>query len=84
MDRIIEISQDNRHLAVDRGFMTVSEAGSEIGRVPFDQIGSVIANAHGITYSNNLLVRLAEQNAPLVVCASNHDHDAFGRTSSAK
>ncbi len=72
MDRIIEISSNNRHLAVDRGFMTVSENGNEIGRVPFDQIGAVIANAHGLTYSNNFLVRLAEQKAPLVICASNH------------
>lgn len=72
MDRIIEIAQDNRYLAVDRGFMTVSEDGREIGRVPIDQIGSVIANAHGLTYSNNLLVRLADQCAPLVVCGANH------------
>ena len=74
MDRIIEIAQDSRHLAVEHGFMTVSENGTEIGRVPLDQIGAVIANAHGLTYSNNLLVRLAEQNAPLVICGSNHDH----------
>lgn len=72
MDRIIEIAQDGRHLAVERGFMTVCENGKELGRVPFDQIGAVIANAHGLTYSNNLLVRLAEQNAPLVICGSNH------------
>ena len=72
MDRIIEIAQDSRHLATEHGFMTVSENGAEIGRVPLDQIGAVIANAHGLTYSNNLLVRLAEQNAPLVICGSNH------------
>lgn len=72
MDRIVEIAQDNRHLAVERGFMTVSESGKLLGKVPFDQIGAVIANAHGLTYSNNLLVRLAEQNAPLVICGANH------------
>ena len=72
MDRIIEIAQDNRHLATEHGFMIVSENGAKIGRVQLDQIGAVIANAHGLTYSNNLLVRLAEQNAPLVICGSNH------------
>ena len=72
MDRIIEIAQDNRHLAVNRGFMTVSEDKTEIGRVPLDQIGAVIANAHGITYSNNLFVKLSEYNVPVVVCAKNH------------
>lgn len=72
MDRIIEIAQDNRYLAIDRGFMVVYENAQEVGRVPIDQIGAVIANAHGLTYSNNLLVRLAEQNAPFVVCGVNH------------
>lgn len=72
MDRIIEIAQNNRYLAVERGFMTVSENGLEIGRVPVDQIGAVVANAHGLTYSNNLLVRLADQGAPLIVCGANH------------
>jgi len=72
MNRVIEIAQDGRHLSADRGFMIVSEHGTELGRIPFDQIDAVIANAHGITYSNNLLVRLAEQNAPLVICAANH------------
>ncbi len=72
MDRIVEIAQDNRHLAVERGFMTVSGNGKELGRVPIDQIGSVIANAHGITYSNNFFVRLAEQNIPVVICGANH------------
>ena len=72
MDRIIEIAQDNRYLAIDRGFMVVYENAQEVGRVPIDQIGAVIANAHGLTYSNNLLVRLAEQNAPFVVCGANH------------
>lgn len=72
MDRIIEITQDNRYLAVDHGFMVVYENAREVGRVPIDQIGAVIANAHGLTYSNNLLVRLAERNAPFVVCGANH------------
>ena len=72
MDRIIDLTSNNRHLAVERGFMAVFEDGKEIGRVPFDQIGAVIANAHGLTYSNNFLVRLAEQKAPLVICGANH------------
>ncbi|MCQ2966467.1 MAG: type II CRISPR-associated endonuclease Cas1 [Alphaproteobacteria bacterium] len=72
MDRIIEISQDNRHLAVERGFMVILEQGTEIGRVPLDQIGCLIINAHGITYSNNLIIRLAEYNALIVACGQNH------------
>jgi len=70
--RIVEIAHDGRHLAVDRGFMTVSADGAEIGRVPLDDIGMVIVNAHGITYSNNLVVKLAERGAGMVLCGANH------------
>jgi CRISPR-associated protein Cas2 len=32
--RIVEVAEDGRHLAVKRGFMTVSAEGEELGRVP--------------------------------------------------
>jgi CRISP-associated protein Cas1 len=75
--RIVEIAEDNRHLSVDRGFLVVSEKGEELGRVPIDAICAVIANAHGITYSNNLLARLAEYGTPLVICGANHNPLGF-------
>lgn len=70
--RVVEVASDGRHLAIDRGFMTVSEKASEIGRVPLDDLAAVIANAHGLTYSNNLLVNLAARGVPVVLCAANH------------
>lgn len=76
-ERIVEIVEDNRHLSVEYGFLVVSEKGAELGRVPLDAICAVIANAHGITYSNNLLVRLAEFGAPLVICGANHNPVGF-------
>ena len=72
VDRVVEIAGDNRHLATERGFMVVRECGEELGRVPLDDIAAVIANAHGLTYSNNLLVRLAERGTPMVLCGANH------------
>ena len=70
-NRIVEIAEDGRHLAKERGFLAVKSQGAELGRVPLDDIAAVIANAHGITYSNNLLVALAERRAPLVICGAN-------------
>lgn len=72
MDRIVDIETDGRHLAALRGFLTVSEGREEVGRIPLDDIGALIVHAHGISYSNNLLVALARRNAPLVVCGPNH------------
>lgn len=72
VDRIVDITSDGRHLAVDRGFMTVSDGGHELGRIAIDEIAAVIVHAHGVTYSNSLFVRLARQGAPVVICATNH------------
>lgn len=70
--RVVEIAEDGRHLAKSRGFLTVHAEGAEIGRVPLDDVAAVVASAHGITYSNTLLVALAERCAPLVICGANH------------
>jgi CRISP-associated protein Cas1 len=68
--RIVEISTDNKHLSIDRGFLIISEDKKEIGKIALDTIEAVIVYAHGITYSNNVLVKLAEQKSPLVICNS--------------
>lgn len=70
--RVVEIASDGRHLAVHRGFMTVSASGAEIGRVPLDDIGVLLCHAHGLTYSNNLFVELAQRGAAIVLCGPNH------------
>lgn len=74
--RIVEVADDRRHLFVSRGFMVVQDtegARKELGQVPLDDIAAVIANAHGLSYTNNLLVALAERGAPFVLCGSNHN-----------
>ena len=58
-----------------RGFMVVQDTEGErkeLGQVPLDDIAAVIANAHGLSYTNNLLVALAERGAPFVLCGANH------------
>lgn len=72
MERIVDISTDGRHLAAYRGFMIVSEQRQEVGRIPLDDIAAVIVHAHGVTWSTNLAVALAERGAPLVLCGPNH------------
>jgi CRISP-associated protein Cas1 len=76
LGRIVEIADDRRHLSVHRGFMVVQDTEGErkeLGQVPLDDIAAVIANAHGLSYTNNLLVALAERGAPFVLCAANHN-----------
>ncbi|MER3546799.1 MAG: type II CRISPR-associated endonuclease Cas1 [Rhodanobacteraceae bacterium] len=70
--RIVEIASDGRHLALQRGFLVVKHKGEEVGRTPIDDIAALIGNAHGLSYSNNLLVGLAERGCPFVLCGSHH------------
>jgi len=74
--RIVEVADDRRHLSLHRGFMVVHDTEGErkqLGQVPLDDIAAVIANAHGLSYTNNLLVALSERGAPFVLCAANHN-----------
>ena len=74
--RIVEVADDRRHLSMSRGFMVVQDTEGErkeLGQVPLDDIAAVIANAHGLSYTNNLLVALCERGAPFVLCAANHN-----------
>ena len=75
--RVVEVATDGRHLAIDRGFMTVGEKGAELGRVPLNDLAAVVANAHGLTYSNNLLVNLATRGVPVILCGPNHRRAAI-------
>jgi CRISPR-associated protein Cas1 len=52
--------------------MIVSEERREIGRIPLDDVAAVIVHAHGVTWSTNLIVALAERGALMVLCAANH------------
>lgn len=70
--RVVEIASDDRHLAVSRGFLTVSHDREEVARIPLDDIGVLLCHAHGLTYSNNLMVELAKRGATVVLCGPNH------------
>lgn len=77
LGRIIEIAQDGRRLSMERGFLVIRDHEAELARIPLDDIAAVIGNAHGLTYTNNVLVALAERNVPLVITAANHTPVAF-------
>lgn len=68
---IVEVAEAGRHLSVYRGFLKVSESGSELGRVPLDDITALILSGQQITLSKNLLTELAERKSVVVTCGKN-------------
>ena len=71
MERVIEIATNGQFLARDRGTMLVKVDGSEVGRVPLDDISCIIITARSISYSNDLIRSLAERGAAFVICKEN-------------
>ncbi|HFD16189.1 MAG TPA: type II CRISPR-associated endonuclease Cas1 [Rhodospirillales bacterium] len=72
LGRIVEIGSDNRHLSVDRGHLLIRGPDEQKQRVALDDIAVLICNAHGLTCSANLVLRLAERGAVVVFCGANH------------
>lgn len=73
--RIIEICRNDRHLALYRGFLLIRQSGNsscELARIPLDEILAVIAHAHGLSYTNNVLCELAQRGIPFVLCNDLH------------
>ena len=70
--RVIEIATDGCRLSRHRGLMTVRRNGEEEGRVPLDDIGVLLCNAHGLTYSNDLMTELARRGAAVVLCGNDY------------
>ena len=66
--RVIEVAGEDQHLDRCRGFMTVAKDGEEEGRIPLDDVGVLLCNARGLTYSHSLLTALAERGAAVVLC----------------
>lgn len=82
--RVAEITRDDCHLSLFRGFMLVSARGTkdvggmeEIGRVPLDGLAAVVCNAHGLSYSNNLMLALTDRGVSVVMCGPNHSPAAL-------
>ncbi len=77
LGRVVEIAEDGRHLSKTRGFLTVSAAGAEIGRVPLDDITAVVATSPATTTSCVLLAELAERGIPFVLSGRNFEPAAI-------
>lgn len=66
--RILEISQDGKTLAVERGFIIIKEKDKELGRIELDTLTAVICTSNWAMLGTSTINKLAEYNIPLVIC----------------
>jgi CRISP-associated protein Cas1 len=70
--RVVDVTEHGRRVSLDRGFLVVADLDRELGRVPLDDIGSVMLSAYGTSCTTPLAVALAERGVPVAVCGQNH------------
>ncbi len=74
--RVVEITREDARLNLHRGFLVVSSADGEIGRIALGDIGALIIRGHGTSLSVAVCSAFAERSLPVVICGSDQQPDA--------
>ena len=72
LNKILEISEENRYVSLYRGFIEIKHKSEVVGRVPIDDICVLILSAQSVTFSKNIINALAERNCITVLCGKNY------------
>ncbi len=70
--RTVEISREAAHLTVRQKQLLVLRDEQTAGSIPCEDIGVVLVDHPGVTYSHAMLASLADSGATLIVCGRNH------------
>lgn len=70
--RTIEISREPAHLTVRLDQLVLQRDGHVVSSIPCEDIGMVLVDHAGATYSHAALARLAAADAVLVICGRDH------------
>jgi CRISPR-associated protein Cas1 len=68
--KIVDVNENGRFIAKQRGFITIKQGNESCGEVPLDDIGVLMLSAFGATCTKEALVSLAERGAVTVLCGS--------------
>ena len=71
--QIIDITQDGYYLRSDRNWIVIEKAKQEIGKAFLGDVLCILAHTGYALYSHDLLVKISEQNIPLVICDHRHE-----------
>jgi len=70
--RTIEISAEAAHLTTKNKQLLIKRNGEVAGSVPCEDIGMVVVDHPGTTYSHAALTSLLNNDGTLVICGSQH------------
>ncbi len=72
LKRTIEISREAAHITTQHRQIQLKRKGEVVGSVPCEDLGLVLVDHPGTTYTHNALTALLDANVALVVCGKDH------------
>ena len=70
--RIIEISQARTHLSIKYSQLIIKEEGKQVASIPCEDIGVLLVDHRGTTYTHCVFTELLRCGAAVVLCGENH------------
>jgi CRISPR-associated protein Cas1 len=70
--KIVEISQSGAYLSVKYGQLVVKRDGEEPSQIPCEDIGVLLVDHQGVTYTHSVFTELLRHGAAVVLCGGNH------------
>lgn len=70
--RTVEISQRAMHLSIRHGQLLLHHNGELAGQIPCEDLGLLLIDHPGTTYTHSALVTAAQCGAAVVLCGANH------------
>ena len=70
--RIVEISSARTHLSIRYGQLLLNENGEQIASIPCEDIGVLLVDHQGTSYTHSVFTELLRCGAAVVLCGGNH------------
>ena len=70
--RIVEISSARTHLSIKYGQLVIRENGNELSRIPCEDIGVLLVDHQGTSYTHCVFTELLAKGAAVVLCGGDH------------
>jgi len=70
--RIVEISSARTHLSIRYGQLVIRENGNELSQIPCEDIGVLLVDHQGTSYTHCVFTELLAKGAAVVLCGRDH------------
>jgi CRISPR-associated protein Cas1 len=70
--RIIEISQAKTYLSVKNDQLIIKRDDQQVGQIPCEDIGMLIVDSSGVTYTHGVFTTLLKSGSVVVLCGRDH------------